>query len=169
MFKCVQLGPNITGTASQNMFTLVHYAACTSVRKQAAGIWLKWILLTICQQSCRKVIFSVVYVCTWRDPMWPLPMMHWASLYKAHGPCAIPPLDMEPPSAPIWMWDLSVQVPQFPLRTLHSSVCRLPPLDRGPYHQVPPTGTDIWMPRLETCSNLFTLDPHQCWYLVAIK
>ena len=76
-------------------------------------------VITIRQRSCRKVMFSVMSVCLsfhpQGGPMWPLPIMHWTSLYRVLPPC----------------------------RGTH--LCTGPTL-----------ASDIWWPRLDTCSNSFT-------------
>ena len=40
------------------------------------------------------------------------------------------------------------------------------PLNMGPHCTGTPA-SDIWWPRLETCSNLFTWDNPRCWHLMA--
>ena len=88
-----------------------------------------------------------VSVCPQEGPIWPLPMLHWTSLYRAL------------PSPPY------VQRPPPPTPTL------APSRHRTLLYSPLPPANDIWWPSLETCSNLFTSGPpsHQCWYLVAIE
>ena len=93
-------------------------------------------------------MFSVVSCLYMRDPMWPLPRMHWILLYMS------PPY---PSSLCTGFWSLFVQGPalKLPYRAL------APDPVQGPSSvQIGPSASDIWWPRLETCSNLFTWRPH---------
>ena len=50
---------------------------------------LHWLIFTVRQWSCGKVMFSHLLVCysaQWGGHMWPLPMMHWRSLYSPLAP-----------------------------------------------------------------------------------
>ena len=59
-----------------------------------------FMFITVRQRSCRKVMFShVSVILLGGGPMWPLPMMHWISLFRALSVLA-PPLEMGPP----WPW-----------------------------------------------------------------
>ena len=82
-------------------------------------------IITTRQRSCGKVMFSPVSICSQGVTMWPLPMMHWTSLYRTMPPdCETSdhqPWDPHPP--PRQTWD--------------------------------PPAINIWWPSLENCSNLF--------------
>ena len=80
------------------------------------SFFLEWtcdLLVTACQRSCGKEMFSVVsvhqsYYPQGRGvPMWPLPMMHWTWLYRCPPIRLWTPhtLDLAPPDSDIW-WSL---------------------------------------------------------------
>ena len=58
---------------------------------------------------------------------------------------------------PLWTWDLSIQRPQPRPPPLHT--------DMGPHCTGTPSppDSDIWSPRLDSCSNLFTWPPPPVW------
>ena len=111
------------------------------------------------QQSCWKVMFSVVcplvkHSVYSRGPMWPLPMIHWTSPHR----------DPLTPVLSPWTLDLTVQGPPSLLPPGHgTSLYRdptAPPPNMEPHCTGTPSPThavDIWWPRLETCSDLFTM------------
>ena len=65
-------------------------------------------VFTACQRRCRKVMFSVVSVCSQGVPVWPLPVVPLVS-HRSHGDPPVPPH----PST----WDPSSQSWSCPLPT----------------------------------------------------
>ena len=96
------------------------------------------------QRSCRKVMFSNVRVCLSmrRRPLWPLPMMHWPSLYR------------DPP--PLWTLDLMGH-PSF--KHIWELIGRT-------------TASDMWWPILEICSSCLLEDPPRgdiWWHIWSVQ
>ena len=81
-----------------------------------------------------------------RVPMWPLTTMHWTSLYR--DPLNMGPHCTETPQT----WDMTVQNPSPRHGTSLCGIPPRPPLDVGP-NCTGNLASDIWWPRLETCSN----------------
>ena len=93
-------------------------------------------ILTAWQWSGGGVMLSVMSVCSqWvGDPMWPLPMVHWTSLYRTPSGHRI---------------SLYRDLPSSNIRWPRLETCSILFTWGHP-------ASNIWWPRLETCSNLFT-------------
>ena len=87
-------------------------------------------------------VFTEVCLSFWSGgrPMWPLPMMHWTSLYRAPWPRA--------------------HIPHTPHPRHETSLYRDPVWPQSPGHG------HIWWPSLETCSKLFILGPVEYWIVL---
>ena len=83
---------NMDITIRDSLTRCIHTCSlCNLYNFLQAGSWHS--TETAHQQNCRKVMFSAMSGCHYVHmgdwvgvPMWPLPMMHCTSLYKAHPP-----------------------------------------------------------------------------------
>ena len=93
------------------------------------------------------------------DSMWPLPVMHWASQYRD----APTPALAHATSSPCRVRQSCLWSP--------FQACDIwwPRLETCSklFTWGPPAACDIWWPRPKTCSNLFTWGPLLCWDLIA--
>ena len=89
-------------------------------------------------------LFPLVSLCLFRGrvPVWSLPMMHWASLYRRTWPRLWSPGHQT--------WDPLALLSRHQTQGPH-----LYPLDIRPWTLQPPSASDIWLLSLDTCSNLF--------------
>ena len=81
---------------SQSGHQLREYLLWVTVRGYSCVTSALTFLFPASKRICGKRRFSQVSVCSQRGPMWPLPMMHWTSLYRARplipnlGPTPVP-------------------------------------------------------------------------------
>ena len=107
-----------------------------------------------------KVMYSVVSVCQLFSPQggkFHVTITHDALDLTVHSPsppCPLPETLNLTVQVPLETWDLTVQPPS------------LGSLDMEPHCTGTPS--DIWWPRLDTCSNLFNLHPINAdiWWLL---
>ena len=75
------------------------FSSLIKIKCQRTEIEYGFMFFTNYERSCRKIMFSLVSVCLFTRgiPIWPLPMIHWTSLYSTPGPSHPKTSDMEPP------------------------------------------------------------------------